>query len=392
MSKVLTGPRLYPKSSLDSRKTVTNGLATYFHLVWLDYLSITISALLMAGVYYTPMYSFENRYLQVWPSIDNNSGLETFHGPLKFSYSALSEPVSSINCALLAIFVPIIVIATFQIRIWSFWDFHAGALGSLKGVISATFVCTVLKHFIGGFRPNYLDTCKPDTSRVVMDMEHHTHWFNPTACTDTRLINRSLQAFPSGHAGSMFAAGAFLTLYLNAKLKVFSDFGPHFWTLMVTVTPLLAASLLSGSMYITHHHHTHDIIFGMLIGAIFGGLAFRTSYASMFDFRYNHIPLPPFGAKTRFLYTEDSVLGEISLRIRKSECDKLVVWKWWRLHGSRRIEQEKEMVWLQSMMSWRATGQNLSNAWKDNGRKRMMSASHTGIFRRPGLERSVSLA
>jgi membrane-associated phospholipid phosphatase len=62
----------------------------------------------------------------------------------------------------------------------------------------------------------------------------------------------SLQAFPSGHASSSFAAAIFLALYLNAKLKVFSDHASPFWAFMVMLTPLILASLVSGSMYTSH--------------------------------------------------------------------------------------------------------------------------------------------
>ena len=65
-------------------------------------------------------------------------------------------------------------------------------------------------------------------------------------------IENSLQAFPSGHASSSFAAAVFLSLYLNAKLKVFSDHASHFWAFMVVLTPLILASLVSGSMLTSH--------------------------------------------------------------------------------------------------------------------------------------------
>jgi len=65
-------------------------------------------------------------------------------------------------------------------------------------------------------------------------------------------IENSLQAFPSGHASSSFAAAVFLSLYLNSKLKVLSDHSSPFWALMAMLTPLILASLVSGSMYTSH--------------------------------------------------------------------------------------------------------------------------------------------
>jgi diacylglycerol diphosphate phosphatase/phosphatidate phosphatase len=336
------------------------------------------------------MYYFEYRYLHIWPVKDNLADTFAFRGPPEYSYPAVPEPVSSVSCALLVIFVPIIVIAVFQIRIRSFWDFHAGVFGSLKGIVAATFVCTVLKHFIGGFRPNYMHTCKPVLDRVAVPVEHHAYWFNPTACANARFINRSLQGFPSGHAGSAFASAIFLTLYLNAKLKVCSDHAPDFWALIITTTPLLGASLLSGSMYITHQHHAHEIIFGMMIGVLFGAVTFRTSYAAMFDFHYNHVPLPPSSTNTRLLYTKDSVLGSVPRGERGTQCDDLVMWKWWKLHGESRIVREKELAWFESIMSLRMTRQRLNPLVKNNKQGRMMSSPGEGLPIRSGHPRGVS--
>ena len=44
----------------------------------------------------------------------------------------------------------------------------------------------------------------------------------------------------------------FLTLYLNAKLKAFADHASEFWVFIVTIMPLLLASLIGGSMYISY--------------------------------------------------------------------------------------------------------------------------------------------
>lgn len=62
----------------------------------------------------------------------------------------------------------------------------------------------------------------------------------------------SLQTFPSGHAASSFAAAVFVTLYLNARLKVLSDQARDVWAFMVVLAPLTLASLVSASMYTSH--------------------------------------------------------------------------------------------------------------------------------------------
>lgn len=46
-----------------------------------------------------------------------------------------------------------------------------------------TFVVTILKQFIGGFRPHFIDVCKPDMSRAFKEIGKELYWFNATACT-----------------------------------------------------------------------------------------------------------------------------------------------------------------------------------------------------------------
>ena len=43
-------------------------------------------------------------------------------------------------------------------------------------------------------------------------------------------------------------AGTFLALYLNAKLKPFSDYHTDFWKMMLVVTPLIGSMFIAGSL------------------------------------------------------------------------------------------------------------------------------------------------
>lgn len=134
----------------------------------------------------------------------------------------------------------------------------------LTGVPESTLIATILKHFIGGFRPHFLDVCKPDFSAIIGQP-----FFNPSACTasshavnrasvhcatdvDSADTGRRVQGFPSGHTTSAFASSMFLALYINAKLKAFGDHASDLWAPVAAVTPLLLATLIAGSMYISY--------------------------------------------------------------------------------------------------------------------------------------------
>ncbi|CAG8982847.1 hypothetical protein HYALB_00006657 [Hymenoscyphus albidus] len=264
-------------------------------LVWLDYLGIFSFVLFTLGIWKMPIYYFDDRIVPMSPWVSEPSldyGLASLRPPIELDYPWRPEPIPSWACGVIVVLVPLIIVALFQLKSPGLYDLHAGVSGVLKAVVATAFVCTVLKQVVGGFRPHFMDACKPDPNSITKEPGLERYWLGVIACTgDPYEIKKALQSFPSGHAANSFASGSFTILYLNAKLKTFSDHGSHFWIMMVTISPLLVASLVSGSMYTSYQHHANDIVFGMVIGLSFGILAYRSVYTSVFDFRRNHIPL-----------------------------------------------------------------------------------------------------
>lgn len=116
--------------------------------------------------------------------------------------------------------------------------------------------------------------------------------YTKTICTgDTKQINDSLESMPSGHSTAAFAGFIFLYLYLNAKLKVWSNHHPAYWKLIVTYMPVLGACLIAGALTIDEFHNWYDCLAGAVIGTVMAFSAYRMVYASVWDFRFNHIPL-----------------------------------------------------------------------------------------------------
>jgi len=101
----------------------------------------------------------------------------------------------------------------------------------------------------------------------------------------------ALESFPSGHTAAAFSAAAFLTLYLNAKLKVLANHQPPLWAYLVLFAPALGASILAGTVVIDAFHGPADVTAGALIGFVAGVVAYRTMFAAVLDWRWNHIPL-----------------------------------------------------------------------------------------------------
>lgn len=108
---------------------------------------------------------------------------------------------------------------------------------------------------------------------------------------------QAMQSFPSGHTAESFFVGTFLALYLNAKLKAFSDYHTSFWKWLAVVFPLFGSCLIAGTLVIDRNHHVHDILLSVPWGVLVALLAYRSHYASIFNYRTNHLPLPWSGTR-----------------------------------------------------------------------------------------------
>lgn len=214
--------------------------------------------------------------------------------------------------AFLAAMIPIFIILCMQIRIRSFWDVNNGILGLLYSLITAAVFQVFIKWLIGGLRPHFLTVCKPDISRAtntgIAEAGYSAQgfaqiYYTKDICTgDPDEIDDSLESMPSGHSTAAFAGFIFLALYLNAKLKVFSNYHPALWKLAAVYAPVLGACLIAGALTIDEFHHWYDVVAGAVIGTIMAFSAYRMVYASIWDWRYNHIPLNrsnpfPFGSR-----------------------------------------------------------------------------------------------
>lgn len=196
---------------------------------------------------------------------------------------------------MLAALVPIFVFLCMQFRIRSFWDVNNAIIGLLYSLITAAVFQVFLKWLIGGLRPHFLAVCQPDTTKISNQYDatgFKQIYFTRDICTgDANTIDDSLESFPSGHTTAAFGGFVYLYLYLNAKLKVFSNYHPAMWKLIVIYAPILGATLIGGALTIDEFHNWYDIIAGAIIGTVMAFSAYRMTYAAVWDWRFNHIPL-----------------------------------------------------------------------------------------------------
>lgn len=265
----------------------------WLRATWLDLVTLACLGAIGLGVYYArpaPTRSFPVIFS------DNEIVFPQFGYPLR------KEIIPIWLAAFLASIIPIVVILVMQIRIRSFWDANNAILGLLYSLVCAAVFQVFIKWLIGGLRPHFLAVCKPDLSLAsnapgVKGAGYNAAgftgiYYTRQVCTgDDNEINDALESMPSGHSTAAFAGFIFLALYLNGRLKLFSNYHPAVWKLAAVYAPVLGACLIGGALTIDEFHHWYDILAGAVIGTVMAFSAYRMTFASVWDWRWNHVPL-----------------------------------------------------------------------------------------------------
>ncbi|KAK3725533.1 hypothetical protein LTR37_000503 [Vermiconidia calcicola] len=269
----------------DERLNKRPRFGQWIKVAWPDILTMIVFGAIGLGVYHAP------------PAPSRSFPVFSLQGDIvypQFAYPLRREVVPIWAATVLAVLVPIVVFLIMQIRIRSFWDVNNAITGLLYSLITAAVFQALVKWLIGGLRPHFLEVCKPMVPIAGRQRGNGfgNIMYDRTVCTgDKRQINDALESMPSGHTTAAFAGFIFLYLYLNAKLKIWSNYHPAYWKLIVTYMPVLGAVLIGGALTIDEYHNWYDIVAGALIGTIMAFSSYRMVYASVWDFRFNHVPL-----------------------------------------------------------------------------------------------------
>ncbi|ORY31222.1 phosphatidic acid phosphatase type 2/haloperoxidase [Naematelia encephala] len=212
----------------------------------------------------------------------------------EFAYPLRKNIIPIWLAALLAFICPFVFFVLFQIRIRSFVSLLGTTMGLLESLITAAVFQVFHKWLIGGLRPHFLDVCRPDVTQTrQLGIGFQQIMYDRSICTgDENQINDSLESWMSGHSTAAFAGFVYLFLYFNAQLKVMSDHRPAYWKMVLTIAPLLGASLIAASLTVDEFHNWYDCLGGAVVGTLCAFVAFRKTFAATWDFRFNHILLP----------------------------------------------------------------------------------------------------
>lgn len=113
----------------------STGRRAYLRLVWPDYISLFWVAGLTVALYYAPMYHTGNNMISILPSLLTGTISHPAHDsgiPHEHPYPGVETPLPSWLCGVVVNAVPLLIVAAFQLKFRSLWDFHAGLVGILK--------------------------------------------------------------------------------------------------------------------------------------------------------------------------------------------------------------------------------------------------------------------
>ncbi|EPE02857.1 lipid phosphate phosphatase 2 [Ophiostoma piceae UAMH 11346] len=266
----------------------------YMSFVWLWHSWVDIATILSSTAMALVLYMTKPPTSRSFAVTDDNGSVvyPEFALPLR------TEIVPSWLAILLGPVVPVVCILALQLRVRSFWDANNAIFGVLYSLTNSVVFQVILKWLIGGLRPHFLDVCKPDLSLAKTGKSRYNAagfkqmYYTRDVCTgDHWQVNDSLTSFPSGHTTAAFAGFVFLSLYMNGKFKIFSNRHTPLWKLTMFNTPILCATLIGGALTIDAFHNWYDIVAGAIIGTFMAFTSYRMTYAAVFDYRYNHIPM-----------------------------------------------------------------------------------------------------
>jgi len=174
----------------------------------------------------------------------------------------------------------ILLIATFSVVALLFvftsnFNLAVGALGvpslalPLNGIIT-----NLVKVSVGRPRPDYLNRCYGDQYHGVTD-------FSMPCSGNDVLVADGRKSFPSGHSSMSFCGFGFLFLLLAAQLKVFSSNRGRSMNLLISLLPILFATMVAISRTCDYHHHWQDISVGSFLGFVVVFIVYRQYFPSL---------------------------------------------------------------------------------------------------------------
>ncbi|EER90037.1 hypothetical protein BDA96_10G248600 [Sorghum bicolor] len=161
-----------------------------------------------------------------------------------------------------AVVVPVAIIAGIYVRRRNAYDLHHAILGLLFSVLITAVLTDAIKDGVGRPRPNFFWRCFPDGLP-----EYHNVTRAAICHGDPAVVKEGYKSFPSGHTSWSFAGLGFLSWYLAGKIRAFDRRG-HVAKLCIVALPLLLAAMVAVSRVDDYWHHWQDVFTAGVLGLV----------------------------------------------------------------------------------------------------------------------------
>jgi diacylglycerol diphosphate phosphatase/phosphatidate phosphatase len=203
------------------------------------------------------------------------------------TYPLLDMAVPTWALILAALGIPILIFSVYQLHGRSFHDFHNATLGLLEGFGLSVFFTSLIKPYVGMYRPNQQSAGAREKDR---------------------------RSFISGHASVAFLCAIYLTLWLCGKTRIMRRTRGALWLQLLLLAPEVAAAALAFSQVRCYYHTVEDVMGGILLGSVLAVWSYHMSYPGPWDPNCGE-PKPCEGWKPHFLKRDEEQAPEQPVRL-----------------------------------------------------------------------------
>ncbi|XP_057297582.1 phospholipid phosphatase 1-like [Hydractinia symbiolongicarpus] len=133
-------------------------------------------------------------------------------------------------------------------------------VSTLYGAVMVDVILNLSKPLMGGLRPHFVTSCRPDYSNINCSKRYITE----NVCTNNEdVVDAARVSFPSGHSTVALFTTVFIGLYLH---YVFSKKYLFVKAFLQTVLFSLAVFICS-SRISDYAHHWYDVLAGAILGS-----------------------------------------------------------------------------------------------------------------------------
>lgn len=200
---------------------------------------------------------------------------------------ALIQRVSAGQNILYAGVGPLSILLLWSVMIRpGFHKAHVTIFGLFISLFLTSLLTDIIKNAVGRPRPDLIARCKPKPGTP----EHQLVTILACTETDHHILHDGWRSFPSGHSSWAFAGLGYFALFLAGQFHIFRP-RTDLARVLITLAPLIGASLIAMSRLADYRHDVFDVTVGSILGMLVAWFSYRRYYRPL-KHPQCHVPYP----------------------------------------------------------------------------------------------------